>query len=131
MSSGTIVTVVIIAAIAVAAYFIVRNYRKKLNEGCCGAGGDAGPSAKVEPKDTDKANYPYTADVKIEGMHCENCVRKVENAVNRVDGAWANVDLASNSAKILLKDPKLERQIRLAIANNDFLVTEFAVSENA
>ncbi len=64
-------------------------------------------------------------------MHCENCVRKVENAVNRIDGAWADVDLASNSAKILLKDPKLEKQIKMAIANNDFLVTGFSVAEKA
>lgn len=90
-----------------------------------------GAGAKVEPKDTDKANYPYIADVSIEGMHCENCVRKVENAVNRIDGAWADVDLASNSAKVLLKDPKLEKQIKMAIANNDFLVTSFTVAENA
>lgn len=129
MSSSTLVTILIVLVIAVVAFITIRNYRKQLKEGCCGAGGDDGPGAKVEPKDTNKANYPYIADVKIEGMHCDNCVRKVENAVNRIDGAWADVDLASNSAKILLKDPKLEKQIKMAIANNDFLVKEFAVAQ--
>lgn len=129
MSGNTIITILILAVIAVVAFITVRNYRKQLKEGCCGAGGDDGPGAKVEPKDTNQDNYKYIADVKIEGMHCENCVRKVENAVNRIDGAWADVDLASNSAKILLKDPKLEKQIKMAIANNDFLVKEFAVAQ--
>ncbi len=41
------------------------------------------------------------------------------------------MDLASNSAKVLLKDPKLEKQIKMAIANNDFLVTSFTVAEKA
>ncbi len=131
MSGNTIITILILAVIAVVAFITVRNYRKQLKEGCCGAGGDDGPGAEVEPKDTNQDNYKYIADVKIEGMHCENCVRKVENAVNRIDGAWADVDLASNSAKILLKDPKLEKQIKMAIANNDFLVTGFSVAEKA
>ncbi len=131
MSGNVIVTILIVAVLAVIAVITVRNYRKQLKEGCCGAGGDSGPGEKVEPKDKDKANYPYIADVKIEGMHCENCVRKVENAVNRIDGAWANVDLPTNSARILLKDPKLETQIKMAIANNDFQVTGFTVAEQA
>lgn len=131
MSGNTILTILIIAVLAVVAFITIRNYCKQLKEGCCGAGGDDGPGAKVEPKDTNKDNYPYIADVQIEGMHCENCVRKVENAVNRVDGAWADVDLASNSAKVLLKDPKLERQIKMNIANNDFLVKAFTVTERA
>lgn len=130
MSGNVIVTILIIAVLAIIAAITVRNYRKQLKEGCCGAGGDAGPGEKVEPKDTDKTHYPYIADVKIEGMHCENCVRKVENAVNRIDGAWAEVDLPSNSARILLKEPKLETQIKMAIANNDFEVKDFVLKEH-
>ncbi len=107
MSGNTIITILILAVIAVVAFITIRNYRKQLKEGCCGAGGDDGPGAKVEPKDTNQDNYKYIADVKIEGMHCENCVRKVE------------------------KDPKLEKQIKMAIANNDFLVTGFSVAEKA
>ena len=69
--------------------------------------------------------------MKIEGIHCENCVRIVENAVNRIDGAWAKVDLPTNSARILLKAPKLETQVRMAIANNDFEVKDFVLKEHA
>ncbi len=131
MSTSTLVTILILAVLAVVAVITVRNYRKQLKEGCCGAGGDSGPGAKVEPKDTNRDHYKYIADMSIEGMHCENCVRKVENAVNRIDGAWADVDLGTNSAKVLLKDPKLEKQIKMAIANNDFLVKSFSVAEKA
>ena len=129
MSGNVIVTILIVAVLAAVAAIAVRNYRRQLKEGCCGAGGDSGPGEKVEPNDKDEAHYSYIADVKIEGMHCENCVRKVENAVNRIDGAWAKVDLSTHSAAILLKDPKLETQIRMAIANNDFEVKGFVLKE--
>lgn len=128
-NSGILITVLILAALAVIAVITVRNYRRQLKEGCCGGGGDTGPAAKVEPKDTDESHYPYIAEVGIDGMHCDNCVRKVENAVNRIDGAFAKVDLPTNSAKILLKDPKLETRVRMAISNNDFSVTSFTVNE--
>lgn len=130
-SSGIIVTILIVAVLAVVAYITIKNYRKQLDEGCCGAGGDAGPGEKVEPADKDESHYPYIADVSIEGMHCDNCVRKVENAVNRIDGAWAKVDLPSNSAKVLLKDKKLQTRVRMAISNNDFTVTSLSVAEKA
>ncbi len=65
MSGNTIITILILAVIAVVAFITVRNYRKQLKEGCCGAGGDDGPGAKVEPKDTNQDNYKYIADVKI------------------------------------------------------------------
>ena len=64
-------------------------------------------------------------------MHCDNCVRKVENAVNRIDGAWAKVDLPTNSAKVLLKDKKLQTRVRMAISNNDFTVASLTVAEKA
>lgn len=131
MNTSAIVTILIVCVLAVVAFITIRNYRKQLNEGCCGAGGDAGPGEKVEPVDKDESHYPYIARVSIEGMHCDNCVRKVENAVNRIDGAWAKVDLPSHSAKVLLKDRKLQTQVRMAISNNDFTVTAFEVSEKA
>ena len=40
MSGNTIITILILAVIAVVAFITVRNYRKQLKEGCCGAGGD-------------------------------------------------------------------------------------------
>lgn len=131
MNTSAIVTILIVCVLAVVAFITIRNYRKQLNEGCCGAGGDAGPGEKVEPSDKEESHYPYMAEVSIEGMHCDNCVRKVENAVNRIDGAWAKVDLSSHSAKVLLKDRKLQTQVRMAISNNDFTVTSFEVSEKA
>lgn len=130
MSSGTVITIILVLGILVVAYYTIKNYRKQLKQGCCGAGDDNKKTVnKVEPKDTNKANYPYIANAKIDGMSCENCARRIENAVNRIDGAWANVNFPEQSAKILLKNPALETQVKLAVSNNGYLVTECTVKD--
>jgi len=124
MSGQTITILIVLVLLAIGIYAVV-NYRKKLKSGCCGAGGDSGPADLVQPKDQDEANYPYKATMAISGMHCENCVAKVQNALNRIDGVWAKVDLSSNSAKILYKDEKLAKQMRMAVINNGYSVDSF------
>lgn len=41
--------------------------------------------------------------VYIEGMSCEHCQKRVEKALNNIDGVKAKVDLANKLAKIELK----------------------------
>lgn len=38
--------------------------------------------------------------LKIEGMHCDNCVKQVMDAMNKIDGVSAKVDLESKTATI-------------------------------
>ena len=74
-------TVLICLALLLIVVFSVRSYLKKLKTGCCGSGGDQ--VKRVRPGDRDVSHYPYAKAVRVEGMHCQNCARRVENAFGK------------------------------------------------
>ena len=79
---------------------------------------------KVTVADTNKANYPYSADLPIGGMSCEGCAENVTNALNGVDGTWATVSLADKSAHILAKHPIDESVYAAAVKNAGYYVPQ-------
>mgnify|MGYP000906418174 CR=1 FL=1 len=86
------------------------SYVKKLKKGgdCCGSHEEAPKTVKVADKN--KAHYPYEAILFIDGMSCENCAKRVENALNGLEGTWAQVNLGDSRAKVLLKEkPDIEK----------------------
>ncbi len=88
-------TVLICLALLLIVVFSVRSYLKKLKTGCCGSGGD---------------------QVRVEGMHCQNCARRVENAFNAKEGFYAKVDLGKKTALVRSKrevpDEELKQVVR-------------------
>ena len=59
----------------------------------------------------------------------ENCARKVENALNRLDGTWAIVSISGGSAKVLSKTPPDEAAIREAVRGAGYVVTDYRLEE--
>lgn len=102
MNPSTIVILLVLAAIAV---YAIYSYRKKLTSGggCCGEFEAA--EKKVKVKDRSKKNYPYKTVVKIDGMSCGNCARRVENALNSLGDTLAEVELGDRQAVIYTKQP--------------------------
>lgn len=98
MANGIIILVLVIIA-----FFAVKSYMKKLTHGCCGGGGDA--PCRIKVADKNKNNYPYEIKLKIEGMSCQNCAVRVENALNSQPGVWAQVNLSSKQALVRMKQP--------------------------
>ena len=83
---------------AVAAWAVWRMIRRaKKGGGCCG---EHETVAKSAVADRNRSHYPYTAALQIGGMTCENCARRVENALNALDGVWASVDLSGHTARV-------------------------------
>lgn len=121
MSGGTISTAVICVILAVICIFSVKKYRKKLTSGCCGAGGE-GTVKKRRVSDRNKAHYPYTKILKIDGMSCGNCANRVENALNALDGVWASVDLGSQEALVRLKQPTDPELLKNAVRKQGYTV---------
>lgn len=109
---GNIIVSVIIAAAVILG---VRSIRKRAVSGCCG-GGDA--VAKVKVSDHNLSHYPYDVLMQVDGMHCANCARRVENALNSLEGVFAAVDLGRNEVSIRMKeripDEKLKAAVRKA-----------------
>ena len=98
-------TLIISVLLALACIYGVYSYIRKLRYGggCCGE--HEGAVKKVKVADRDKTHYPYETVLTIDGMTCSNCVRRVENALNQLDGVWAQVDLSSRKAAVRMKQP--------------------------
>lgn len=60
----------------------------------------------------------------IEGMHCEKCKNRVENAINRIDGAVAKVNLKKNIAEINMTKEIADDILSSAVEYEDYKVIE-------
>ena len=119
---GSIGTIIIILILVIICIFSFRGYLKKLANGCCGSGGDSVKKVKVTDKDA--SHYPYSVKLEIEGMTCGNCKARVENALNSLDGVWAEVDLGTNSAIVRMKEKLSNDDLRKTVLHSGYAVTK-------
>ena len=63
----------------------IQKVRGRAKSSCCGTA-EAVSAKKVE--DTDVSHYPYRYRLSIEGMHCSNCAKNVENTLNNMNGIF-------------------------------------------
>ena len=126
---NTALNAVLTAALLLLAAWALRRtlIRSRKGGGCCGEHESA--EKKVTVSDRNKAHYPYAVLLQIGGMTCENCARKVENALNRLDGTWAIVSISGGSAKVLSKTPPDEAAIREAVRGAGYVVTDYRLEE--
>ncbi len=117
----SLVDYVIVALVAIA---VVVGVRRAIGvatgrRDCCS--GDAKGGAKsfghTKIADTNEANYPYSVDLTILDMTCENCVKCVTDALNSIEGTWARVDLKTRSAHVLSKTPIDESAYRKVVSD--------------
>lgn len=119
---GTIiVSVVLVAVIGLAIYGTIRKI--KYGSSCCG-GKDPMP-ARVKVKDKNKSHYPYTYRLKIDGMHCSGCVRKLENAFHSEEGLWADVSLEKREVLLRSKSELESRKVGKIVAGAGFTMLSF------
>ena len=97
---GTIFVIAILLAIGVLSVKSVI-HRIRHGSACCGEC-DA-PEKKIQPADKNKSHYPFEYVLSVDGMHCSNCTRHVENALNSIDGVWATASLEKKSVTVLSK----------------------------
>lgn len=119
---ATIIVILAILLIAFAVYNTIKKMRGKAKSSCCG-----GPEVKTIKKvaDTDESHYPYRYEVGIEGMHCSNCARAVENALHEKDGLWATVELGRKRAIVRAKQEMTESDFAKALQNTSYNVTAY------
>lgn len=119
MSAADLISIVILVIIIfVAVKYSIPHFK---GEGvCCGGGGSKRKA--VKPKKLDKV--VSVKIVKIDGMTCKNCVARVQNALNSVDGISAKVSLGSKSANVKLGRDISDSEISDIISNLGYTVTE-------
>lgn len=121
---GNAIIVIILVLIGIGA---VKSYLKRISSGCCGGGAEK--EKKIEVADREKTNYSHCVTLGISGMSCENCRRHAENALNSMDGVWAEVDLENGSACVRMKTRIPDIELRRVIAEAGYSVTEIKACE--
>lgn len=87
MIAGILLIIIVIA--------IIRAKKHFKRGGCCGSGGNT-----IRDKKTLNAPKLGEKILIVEGMHCENCEIRVENALNRLEGVVCKVNLKKKTATI-------------------------------
>ena len=117
--SPTVSNIIIIVIVAVILFFAIRSSipHFKCEGACCGGGGKGKP---IKPKKLDKVIA--TRVVGIEGMVCDHCSLRVQNALNSVDGINAKVKLSRGTAIVKLGKEISDAEITEIIENAGYKV---------
>lgn len=116
-----IATIIIVIVIAVILTATIISYRKKLTQGCCGAGGNS--VEKISTADKNPTDYPFQYIISIEGMTCKNCAARIENKFNQTENYLAKVNLRKNSALIRSKTDVTDGDLKSIVAKAGYHIT--------
>ena len=109
---GTISTIVIVIILVVVLFFAIKNSIPHFRGegGCCGG---SGKEKLVKPAKLE--HVIATKVVEIDGMRCENCHRRVQNALNSIEGVNAKVNGEKKQAVVKIgkeiEDSELQKLI--------------------
>ena len=94
-----IIYITLALIIALAVYGTVKRIRH--GSACCGE--HEPPPKKIRVRDKNRNNYPYVYELTVDGMHCANCARRIENSFNSRDGMWAIADIGRKTVDLRSK----------------------------
>lgn len=117
-----IIIVILLLLVAYGASATIKHFKGE--GGCCGGGNKTVREIKklTEPKIGEK-------EIRIEGMHCENCRNAVERAVNRLDGAACTVNLKKKLAAVSYSQPIEDEKLKEVIEKAGFQVVSIREKE--
>lgn len=96
------VNIILVLIVIIILIFALKGSMKHFNgEGAC-CGGSVNNKVKVDDKNI--SHYPYTITVYTEGMKCDGCKLKVENALNVKSGIYATANYHKNIVKVHMKE---------------------------
>ena len=113
--------VIIVLILVVAVVYGIYNYVHHLTRGGCCCGERDAAAKKVKVEDHNKAHYPHTLVMGVDGMTCQNCQRHVENALNAMTDTLAEADLSAQKVTVWTKADADEDAIRQAIRDAGYL----------
>ena len=83
--------------------------------GCCGGG-------SYRPKRKKLAGIQYTKTFRVSGMHCENCKRRVEEAVNDLQGVAGRVNLKKGELTVSYAEDVPDEMIKAKLEKAGYSV---------
>ena len=120
-------SILIIAILVVIILFAIKSVIHRIRHGsaCCGER-DA-PQKKVKVKDKNKSHYPFLYILTVDGMHCSNCTRHVENALNSLEGIWATANLQNKEVVVLSKSIRENSELEKIVAQAGYTVLKISI----
>ncbi len=115
--SNSIIIAILAAVIILSIKGMIPHFK---GEGAC-CGGGSGVKL-VKPKKLD--NVIAIKTIGIEGMVCDNCMARIHNALNSIDGVSAKVSRAKGQATVKLDRKIDEEKLRKAVTDLGYKVTE-------
>lgn len=112
---NTIIICILLAVILFALFRAKKHFR---GGGCCGSG-----SNTIRTKKTLDAPKLGEKIMTIEGMHCENCEARVDNALNRLDGAACRASWKKGTAVVAYSAERSDGLLRSTVEKMGYKVT--------
>lgn len=109
---------IILLLVGAIAFGIVHARKHFRGGGCC-----ATSSVVRTRKKLDAPAIGQTV-LRIEGMHCENCQARVENALNRLDGVACVVNLRKKTATVSYSREISDDELRQAVEKTGYSVAK-------
>ncbi len=113
---NVIIVLIIIVAAGIGVWQTVKHMQGK--SACC----DTGSDTKAVKKKLSKVLYKRT--FQVEGMHCNNCKNRVENAVNSIPGVSGKVNLQKGTVEVSYEQEVDNSIIIREIEKNGYFVLE-------
>ena len=127
MNHTSIVSTVILSLIIlVILIFGIRSMIRRATTGCCGAGEEV---KTIYPQDRDLSHYPYCYRLGIEGMSCQNCANRIQNAFHKQDGLYARVNRYQKEALVYAKQQQTQEILEKIVTKAGYTVTKFTPVE--
>ncbi len=88
----TVIVAILLVVVAIALLRVRKHFQ---GGGCCGSGSNTIRTHK-------KLTAPVIGEKRlvIDGMHCQNCQARIENAINHLDGVACQVNLRKKTATV-------------------------------
>lgn len=116
------VDVIIVLIVVVLMGFALKSSVKHFKgEGACCGGGSGTLDTEMKEKVLDGPAIGKKT-MQISGMHCEHCVKAVTEAINKIDGASAKVNLKKNQAVVSYDREIDESILREAVSEAGYKV---------
>lgn len=115
---------IILAAAAIAAvlFFMMR---KNITKGASCCGEHEAPVEHIRANDTNPQHYPHHYRLKVEGMVCANCAKRVENTFNGTGEMLASVDLGKKKVSLSAKRRLDRRETAQIVDAAGYTLMEF------
>ena len=125
-AQNVVIVIILIVVIAIAVYGTVKRIR--FGSSCCGTKEPA--AKKVRVKDRNKTHYPYKYILSVDGMHCSNCARRIENTFNKTEGRWAVADVGQKQLRLLSKHEEKECDLISLTAQAGYTMIDCHIEQN-